>query len=126
MKYVHLENNKVTDVARVDPFSVFYAQYASTFIEAPDEVDFFWRYESGEWIAPPPPDYAALNKSQSETLLQTTDWVEIPSVSDTANTPHLVNYTDFITYRLALRQIAVNSPTEPAVFPTKPEEVWSQ
>lgn len=65
------------------------------------------------------------NKQQAEQLLQATDWVEVPSVSNTANTPHLINYQEFITYRLAVRAIAVNPPTEPATFPTKPEENWS-
>jgi hypothetical protein len=65
------------------------------------------------------------NKQQAEGLLQETDWVEIPSVSDTANTPHLVNYADFITYRLALRAIAVNTPVTVTEWPTKPEENWS-
>jgi hypothetical protein len=68
----------------------------------------------------------AQNKQQASTLLTESDWVEIPSVSDTTNTPHLVNYAEFITYRLALRAIAVNPPTTPAVFPAKPDEVWSQ
>lgn len=68
---------------------------------------------------------AAANKQQAEQLLQATDWVEVPSVSDTANNPHLVNYQEFITYRLALRAIAVNPPTEPAVFPELPQENWS-
>jgi hypothetical protein len=64
------------------------------------------------------------NKAQAESLLQQTDWVEVPSVSNTANTPHLINYAEFITYRLAVRAIAVNPPTEPAVFTEKPNEVW--
>jgi hypothetical protein len=124
MKYVHLENNEVTDVARVNPFSIFYPAYASTFIESPDEVDFFWRYENGEWIAPPPPDYAELNKQQASSLLQATDWVELPSVSDPASTPYLTNANAFLAYRSALRAIAVNPPSEPTVFPSKPDEVW--
>ena len=68
----------------------------------------------------------ASNKSQAEQLLQQTDWVEIPSVSDIANTPHLVNYADFITYRLALRTIAVNPPVTVQEWPVKPDEIWSE
>jgi hypothetical protein len=126
MKYVHLENNEVTDVARVDPFSIFYPAYASTFIEAPDEVDFFWRYENGEWIAPPPPDYAAINKSQAEQLLQATDWTATLDIGNSEySNPYLVNQTEFLSYRSQVRQIAVSPPSEPAVFPDKPKEVWS-
>lgn len=65
------------------------------------------------------------NKQKAEHLLSETDWVEIPSVSNTANTPHLVNYADFIAYRLGLRAIAVNPPITVSAWPVKPQEVWS-
>ena len=65
------------------------------------------------------------NKQQASYMLTETDWVEIPSVSDIANTPHLVNYADFITYRLALRTIAVNPPVTVQEWPVKPDEIWS-
>jgi len=65
------------------------------------------------------------NKEQASKLLTATDWVEIPSVSNTANTPHLVNYNDFMAYRLALRAIAVNPSVTPATFPTIPTEQWA-
>lgn len=126
MKYVYLENSVVTDIARVDPYTIFYPNYASQFIEAPDEVDFFWRYENGEWIAPPPPDYALGNKTQAEQLLQVTDWVELNDVSDPANPPYLENKAEFTAYRAALRAIAVNPPVEPITdWPVKPDEQWS-
>jgi hypothetical protein len=83
-----------------------------------------WVYEQGEAPVPPPPDYAAINKSQAEQLLQATDWVELPSVSNPANTPHLENVNEFLAYRTTVRAIAVNPPTEPADFPAKPDEVW--
>jgi hypothetical protein len=64
------------------------------------------------------------NKNQAQTLLQQTDWVEIPSVSDSSNTPHLTNKSEFDTYRLTLRVIAVN-PTVTVEWPEKPTEQWS-
>lgn len=64
------------------------------------------------------------NKARAMGLLQETDWSEIPSVSNASLTPHLVNYEDFITYRTALRSIAVNPPVT-ASWPTKPTEQWS-
>jgi hypothetical protein len=85
-----------------------------------------WVYVLGEAPVPPPPNYAADNKAQAEQLLQSTDWVELPSVSNPANTPHLENINEFLAYRTAVRAIAVNPPTTPAVFPAKPDEVWSQ
>jgi hypothetical protein len=66
------------------------------------------------------------NKSQASTLLQETDWVELGDVANPANPPYLSNKAAFTTYRAALRSIAVNPPTTPAVFPAKPNEVWSQ
>jgi len=84
-----------------------------------------WKYVQGVAPVPPPPNYAADNKAQAQQILRDTDWVENPSVSNTANTPHLVNYDEFIAYRLAVRAIAVNPPTGPADFPDKPDEVWA-
>jgi hypothetical protein len=65
----------------------------------------------------------AANKAQAASLLTATDWTTIPDVSDPANNPHLTNYAEFLSYRLALRAIAVNPPVV-AVFPPKPDEVW--
>lgn len=67
----------------------------------------------------------AANKSQASSLLAATDWVDIPSVSDPANDPHLTNKDEFNTYRLALRQIAVYPPVTVEPWPVKPEEVWA-
>jgi hypothetical protein len=64
------------------------------------------------------------NKTQAQQFLSTTDWSEIPSVINTSNTPHLMNASDFITYRNALRSIAVNPPVT-VVWPIKPNEQWS-
>ena len=63
-------------------------------------------------------------KSQAQQLLQATDWTQLPDVSDTARTPHLLNLADFITYRSQLRTLAVNPVANP-VFPTVPTEQWS-
>ncbi len=69
-------------------------------------------------------DLIAQHKAQAESLLQATDWVEVPSVSDPESDPYLTNKHEFVTYRNALRKIAV-TPTAESVFPDKPEEVWS-
>jgi hypothetical protein len=66
----------------------------------------------------------ANNKNKAQSLLSATDWVEIPSVSNTANNPHLANVDEFLTYRNALRAIAVNPPIV-ATWPTIPTEQWS-
>ena len=64
-------------------------------------------------------------KTKAQQLLQATDWVEIPSVSNPANTPHLLNLADFLTYRVALRGIAVNPPSTEPAWPVLPTEQWS-
>lgn len=66
------------------------------------------------------------NKAQAGQLLQATDWTEIPSVTNPANNPHLINGADFEAYRNALRAIAVNPPISViSNWPVKPGEQWS-
>lgn len=65
------------------------------------------------------------NKAKAVALLQATDWVEMPSVSDPSSSPRLVNKADFVAYRVALRAIAVSPPSNPATFPDAPEESWA-
>ena len=65
-----------------------------------------------------------LNKQQAIGLLSQTDWVEVPSVANTAINPHLTNVAEFLTYRNQLRVIAVN-PTANVTWPTMPTEQWS-
>jgi hypothetical protein len=88
-----------------------------------------WTYVNGQFTppsspAPTPDELLAACKRQAMSLLSATDWVEIPSVTDPAINPHLTNANDFITYRAALRQLAVTPVTDP-VWPTKPTEQWS-
>lgn len=64
------------------------------------------------------------NKQEAMRFLKETDWVEVPSVSNTENIPHLSNFADFMTYRMALRMIAV-APDAEVVFPEKPAESWA-
>lgn len=63
-------------------------------------------------------------KSKAQSLLASTDWTEIPSVTNTANTPHLVNASDFVVYRNAVRELSVNPVANPT-WPTKPTEAWA-
>jgi len=64
-------------------------------------------------------------KSQAVAVLNATDWTSIADVGNpqTAN-PYLVNQVAFITYRSAIRALAVN-PVENPVWPTAPTEQWS-
>lgn len=128
MHYVYLTNNVVTDQTQIDPRTIFNSEYASQFIEAPDEVTFEWKLINNEWVsppAPPAPDYKEINKQKAMSLLSETDWTENASVRNTAKTPHLVNGDEFDDYRVALRAIAVNPPITVDIWPVKPDEQWS-
>jgi hypothetical protein len=66
------------------------------------------------------------NKQQATTLLQQTDWTCTVDINNPQySNPYLMNQDAFLAYRSTVRQIAVNPPTTPAVFPTQPQEVWS-
>jgi hypothetical protein len=63
-------------------------------------------------------------KQQASQLLYETDWTTIPDVADpTKSNPYLVNVQDYVTYRSALRQLAVYPVANP-VWPTKPVSQW--
>lgn len=78
-----------------------------------------------EWSrAYPEPTPEEICKYTAESLLRDTDWAEIPSVSNTANNPHLLNLNEFLAYRTAVRALAVNPVADP-VFPPVPTAQWS-
>jgi hypothetical protein len=79
----------------------------------------------GAYVPPPPPD-ATLNKAAAERRLAATDWVNQPDVYDPAINPHLTNRDAFISYRAAVRAIAVNPVAGNLNWPTEPAPVWSQ
>jgi hypothetical protein len=63
-------------------------------------------------------------KLMATKLLAETDWTQYADVNDTSKTPHLLNKTEFNTYRLALRAIVV-SPSSTVEFPNLPSARWS-
>ena len=79
-------------------------------------------------VPPPPPTplTAEDNKQTAISLLQKTDWTTIPDVSDpTKSNPYLSNANDFVTYRNAVRQYAINPVAGDITWPTLPQEVWT-
>lgn len=75
---------------------------------------------------PPSPPTADQNKQTAINLLQQTDWTTIPDVSDsTKSNPYLSNVNDFVIYRNAVRQYAINPVTGDITWPTLPQEVWT-
>lgn len=79
-----------------------------------------------EHVAPEPyvPD-AQANKAEAERRLAATDWVNQPDVYDPAINPHLTNRDAFITYRAAVRSIAVNPVAGNLDWPAEPTASWS-
>jgi hypothetical protein len=75
---------------------------------------------------PPSPPSAEENKQNAVDILKSTDWTTIPDVSDpTKSNPYLSNVNDFVTYRNAIRQIAVNPVAGNLTWPTLPQEIWT-
>ena len=75
---------------------------------------------------PPSSPTASDNKFTAVQLLQQTDWTTIPDVSDpTKSNPYLSNVNDFVTYRNAVRQYAINPVAGDITWPTLPQEVWT-
>ena len=75
---------------------------------------------------PPTPPTASDNKDTAISLLQQTDWTQIPSVSDPAlSNPYLANKNEFDIYRNSVRQYALNPVAGDITWPTMPQEVWT-
>jgi len=75
---------------------------------------------------PPPPPTAEQNKQTAVSKLKATDWTTIPDVGDsTKSNPYLSNVQDFVTYRNAVRQYAINPVAGDINWPTLPQEVWT-
>jgi len=95
-----------------------------------DTVQIHYLYDNGEFLPPPLPTVDESSndeyiKDWAIRKLSYTDWVEIPSVGDINNTPHLVNKDEFIAYRNELRKIALNPSLFTGTMPPKPQEQWS-
>jgi hypothetical protein len=74
---------------------------------------------------PPTPPTADDNKATAVSLLQGTDWTQIPSVSDPAlSNPYLGNKLAFDQYRNDVRQYAVYPVEGNITWPTPPVENW--
>lgn len=63
-------------------------------------------------------EYKEINKTQAEKLLSETDWTQVADVP-------LLNKQAFVTYRAAIRAIALNPPVIVNQWATKPAEQWS-
>lgn len=65
------------------------------------------------------------NQATAVSLLQATDWTQIPSVSDPSlSNPYLSNKLAFDQYRNDVRQYAVYPVAGNITWPTVPTENW--
>lgn len=126
-KYAIIENTLVVNTTVSD------AQFAQSqgWIACADNVSIGWSYINGQFVAPVPPtptpeEIQAQNKATATQLLQQTDWTCTVDINNPQySNPYLMNQDAFLAYRSQVRQIAVNPPTTPAVFPEQPQAIWS-
>lgn len=82
-----------------------------------------WTEANNPPVVPPT---AEQNKTIAVNKLQATDWTTIPDVSDpTKSNPYLNNVQDFVVYRNAVRQYAINPVAGDINWPAVPQEVWT-
>lgn len=78
-------------------------------------------------ITPAPVPTAIENESAAKQILTDTDWTQLPSVSDPAqSTPYLTNADEFAAYRSQIRDIAINPVAGNIDWPVQPTPAWSQ
>lgn len=101
-------------------------------VDCPDDTQAGMYYKDEKFFiyTPPPPPQPAPptleeNRLNALTRLKNTDWIEIPSVTDTTNTPHLLNYDEFLAFRLQARKRVVNPQAGILDWIKKPTEKWS-
>ena len=96
-------------------------------VACPDNVTTQWTYVENTFIPPPlpSPPTEEENKAMAISLLQATDWTTIADVGNPQmSNPYLANQAEFITYRNAIRQIAIYPVAGDLVWATIPQEVW--
>lgn len=117
------ENNRICQVEQSD----FPVAEPLFWTECPDNCTTQWTYNGIDFLPPPPPapPTAADNKQIAVSLLQETDWTTIPDVADPQlSNPYLANQAEFISYRNAVRQYAINPVAGNINWPTAPQENW--
>ena len=67
MKYAFLNNGTAVEVVSTDPHLLFVPNYASQFVEVPDDVQAGWMLSGGNWQAPAV-DVAALRAQHWEAI----------------------------------------------------------
>ena len=121
MRAALLQGNIVVNIIEVEHLDVF-----PNLVDATTSGAIGDTYKNGQFISQEYVKPADENKTQAIALLKQTDWVELPSVSDPAQSnPYLENQAEFIAWRSQVRAIAINPiDGEIAVLDEMPQEVW--
>jgi hypothetical protein len=124
-----------TLVVQVEPLGqTFPVDSAHEWVDCPDDITAGnYTYSNGQFIlvpqpepVPPTPPTAEENKQAAIGRLERTDWLTIPDVSDpTKSNPYLSNVQEFVVWRNAVRQYAINPVAGNIDWPVKPTEVWT-
>ena len=119
-----LENNRICQIEPDNKtFDIAQPLY---WIDCPNECKADWTYSNGEFLPPQPYiPTADENKTTAIELLKNTDWAELPSVSNPAESnPYLNNKDEFIAYRSQVRAIAVDPVAGNITWPVMPQGDW--
>lgn len=119
-------------VVQVNPLGeTFEVDPSLEWVNCPDEITSGnYNYIDSQFIPvppppPPPPPTAEENKQAAIARLQKTDWTTIPDVGDpTKSNPYLANAQEFVVWRNAVRQYAINPVAGVIQWPKKPTENW--
>jgi len=86
-----------------------------------------WINVTSSYPLPPDPPTADQNKATATYLLSQTDWTSAADVGNPAmSNPYLANQAEFISYRNAVRQYAIDPMAGNIVFPTAPLAIWTK
>lgn len=121
MSWAYIKDGIVVDRVRVDPVTIFRADYAALFIPAPDDVDHGWTFDGVNFAPPPKPSPEELlaqlianARGLRNALLAQTDWtqaVDVPQATKDKWAP----------YRQALRDVPQQSGfPENIIWPEMP------
>jgi hypothetical protein len=121
-----------TLVVQIEPLGqTFPVDSDHEWVDCSDDITAYnFTYVNGQFIPVPIPEpvppTAAENKQTAISILEATDWTTISDVGDpTKSNPYLSNVQDFIIYRNAVRQYALNPVAGNLNWPTKPIEMWT-
>ena len=120
-----MQDNVVAEVST--DANIFEVAEPLFWVDCPDTtVAYQYEYVNKTIVKIPVPEITAEQNKQTATgLLQATDWTTIADVGNPQmSNPYLANKVEFITYRNAIRNIAVYPTAGDIDFPDMPNSNW--